>query len=78
MSAARNITPIRAAVVASVLLSPAQVCELVPGMTLRKLQRFRDEGRGPAHSKLGKTIVYREADVLAWVDRARVTTREQS
>lgn len=82
MSATAVVTPIRARAMklsgdAGGILSPAQVCDVVPGMTIRKLQRFRDEGRGPKYSKLGRTIVYREHDVRAWVDRNVVPTREQ-
>lgn len=59
-------------------LSPEQVCDRIPGMTTRKLQRFRDEGTGPRYSKLGRTIVYAEADIAAWVDGHLVATKDQS
>jgi len=60
------------------VLSPAQVCELWPGMTVRKLQRFRDQGTGPAYIKVGRTITYRESDLRDYWTAHRVTTREQS
>lgn len=59
-------------------LSPAEVCEVWPGMTVRKLQRMRAEGRGPAYSKAGKTITYATSDVDAFIRAHRITTREQS
>lgn len=59
-------------------LSPAGVCEVWPGMTLRRLQRMRDEGRGPAYSKSGRTITYAESDITAFIKAHRITTREQS
>lgn len=63
-------------------LSPEQVCELVPGMTVANLKQLRKEGKGPRYSKptgdRGHITLYREADVVAWVEAAFVTTREQS
>ncbi len=59
-------------------LSPDDVCEVWPGMTTRRLQRMRDEGRGPAYSKAGRTITYAESDVDAYIKAHRVPTREQS
>jgi hypothetical protein len=73
-----NVTPMPAKTTPTTWRSPAQVCELVPGLTVRKLQRFRDEGRGPRYSKLGQTIVYAEADVNSWVREHLIGTREQS
>lgn len=64
--------------VREVWLSPEQVCEEWPGMTVRKLQRMRDEGKGPAYSKVGRTITYAQSDVTAYISAHRVTTREQS
>lgn len=62
-------------------LSPEQVCELVPGMTVANLKDLRASGKGPRYSKptgeRGHITVYREADVVAWVEAAVVTTREQ-
>lgn len=78
MSAAL-VTPMRTPRANEVVwLSPEQVCESIPGMTVRKLQRHRDNGTGPAYSKDGMTIVYDLADVTSWMKRHRVSTREQS
>ncbi len=62
----------------SAYLSPLQVTEELPGITTRQLQRWRDEGRGPRYAKLGKSVVYRRADVDAWVANNLVGTRDQS
>lgn len=60
-------------------LSPAEVCEHVPGMTVRRLERMRGEGRGPRYAKPSpKTVVYALADVHAWVAASIVPTRDQS
>lgn len=63
-------------------LSPLQVCELVPGMTVANLEELRKSGRGPRYYKptgeRGRVIVYVEGDVRAWVKKSLHTTREQS
>ncbi|TCJ28730.1 hypothetical protein E0W80_04320 [Microbacterium sp. PI-1] len=60
-------------------LSPAEVCEVIPGMTMTLLQRMRDAGKGPRYAKpSAKTVVYSRADVDAWVRSTLVNTREQS
>lgn len=62
-----------------VYLSPDQVCELVPGMTKRRLEYLRGRGQGPRYRKpTPKTVIYTEADVRAWVEESTVTTRDQS
>ena len=59
-------------------LSPAQVCEMVPGMTVVNLQELRKRSRGPKYCKpTTKTVVYVEADIHAWVLSTRVPTRDQ-
>lgn len=64
---------------AAVWLSPAQVCEHVPGMTERRLEYLRGKGQGPAYAKpTPMTVVYALADVDEWVSRSRVSTRESS
>lgn len=63
-------------------LSPAEVCELVPGMTVANLKDLRASGKGPAYFKptgeRGHVTLYAEADVVRWVEATRVSTREQS
>lgn len=81
MSALAAVTPIRSESAAG-YLSPAQVCELVPGMTVENLQELRKTGRGPRYSKptgpRGHITIYRRADVIAWVEGAFQSTREQA
>jgi hypothetical protein len=43
------------------------------GRTIRTLQRWRDEGRGPAYLRIGRSIFYRVEDVEAFEARMRVT-----
>lgn len=65
-----------------VWLSPVQVAEHVPGLTVENLKQLRKTGKGPAFHKPtgshGKVTLYRLDDVDAWVAGARTATREQS
>ncbi|KRD51933.1 helix-turn-helix transcriptional regulator [Microbacterium sp. Root280D1] len=78
-----NVTPLRrpSSAATSRYLSPEQVCELVPGMSVANLKDLRASGKGPRYSKptgdRGHITLYREDDVVAWVEAAFVTTREQ-
>jgi predicted DNA-binding transcriptional regulator AlpA len=59
-------------------LSPAQVCDLIPGMTERRLRSLRADRKGPRYYKPSlKTVVYAESDVRAWVEAHMVPTRDQ-
>lgn len=58
-------------------LSPADVCELVPGVSLRQLQHWRNEGRGPKYSKAGRTVVYDKRQVDAWLQSTSVSPRDR-
>ena len=50
-------------------LSPAEVCELVPGMTKGQLAQLRFTGKGPRFYKpTPKTVLYDEASVREWVE----------
>jgi predicted DNA-binding transcriptional regulator AlpA len=40
----------------------------VTGVPEATLRFWRHQGVGPRSAKLGRRVVYREADVLAWVD----------
>jgi hypothetical protein len=77
-----NVTALkpRAASAESVTwLSPAEVCDVIPGMTVTLLSRMRDAGKGPRYAKPSpKTVVYSLADVNAYVRSTIVTTKEQS
>ncbi|MGK9222049.1 MULTISPECIES: hypothetical protein [unclassified Microbacterium] len=62
-----------------VWLSPAQVCERVPGLTLERLAYLRDRSKGPMYFKpTEKTVVYEAAAVDAWVRSTAVVTRDAS
>jgi predicted DNA-binding transcriptional regulator AlpA len=48
------------------LLSEGQTCDLTD-LAPRTLQRKRLDGTGPRFVKLGRRVLYRRADVLAWI-----------
>ena len=76
-----NVTALRTSKTTSAeeWLSPEQVCAILPGMTVRKLQPQRDEGHGPRYAKPSpKTVVYARADVDAYVRSTIVSTQEQA
>lgn len=84
MSTAATVTPIRGHRTTTLddpYLSPDQVCELAPGLTVVNLKDLRASGKGPAYFKptgeRGHTTLYRRSDVVAWIERSRVSTREQ-
>lgn len=59
-------------------LSPEQVSEMLPGITVKNLERMRSNGRGPRYAKPSpKTVLYAEADIHAWVATTIRETREQ-
>ncbi len=59
-------------------LSPAVVCELVPGMTIDILSARRRQRLSPPYYKpSGNTVLYRESEIHAWVDASRVEIREK-
>jgi hypothetical protein len=47
-------------------------------VTVDGLKKMRMQGRGPAYSKAGGKILYREADVEAWITASMVTPGERS
>lgn len=50
------------------LLTPDQVCELIPGLTTSKLAQLRFTGHGPRFMKpTTRTVVYDRGEVEAWL-----------
>lgn len=74
-----NVTAMRAPAAVGDYLSPAQVCELVPGMTERGLKELRVSGKGPEYFKPtgthGRVTLYSRAAVIAWVEKSRVVPK---
>ena len=55
-------------------LKPAQVCEIVPGMTTSNLRQLRYLGKGPKFLKpTPRVVVYRESDIIAWLEGSERT-----
>lgn len=58
----------------TVYLTPEQVCELVPGMTKASLAQRRYRGLPPTWlAPSPRRPIYRESDVLAWVEGSERT-----
>lgn len=52
------------------LLTVSEVAEMTR-LSAATLRYFRHEGtKGPKSAKLGRRVVYRESDVLAWIEAA--------
>jgi excisionase family DNA binding protein len=45
-------------------------------VSLRTLERWRQEGTGPAFIRVGRSPRYRRADIDAWLERQRHTRGE--
>ena len=60
-------------------LSPDQVVEMVPGITKGKLAQLRFLGTGgpPWLNPTPKKIVYRESDIIAWLENSERTRTGQ-
>lgn len=49
-------------------LSPAEVVELIPGLTVKTLAEWRYERRGPRYRKLGRLVVYALDELEEWIE----------
>lgn len=49
------------------LLRLPEVAELT-GLPVNTLRFWRHQGTGPRSIKLGRRVVYRECDVVAWIE----------
>ncbi len=58
------------------LLTVTEVADLT-GLQEATLRWFRHCGKGPRSGKLGRRVMYRESDVLAWIDQQFTPEAEQ-
>jgi predicted DNA-binding transcriptional regulator AlpA len=59
--------PIPVQIAAPKLLNFAEVSELT-GPPVNTLRYWRANGRGPRSAKIGGRVMYREADVIDWIN----------
>jgi predicted DNA-binding transcriptional regulator AlpA len=61
-------------------LSPAEVCALIPGMSIALLAQMRFRGDGPRFVKPSpRTVVYAESDVAEYLrSRTRQSTADRA
>lgn len=50
------------------LLTEHEVGDILGGASVRTLRRWRQLGHGPPYIKVGRRVLYREADLQAWID----------
>ncbi len=43
----------------------------------RSLERYRIAGNGPTYMKAGQRVLYRNADILAWLDSRKVKSTSE-
>lgn len=74
-----SVTPLRSAKTtppAPVWLSPEQVCERIPGMTVDILCDQRKKRVGPPFYKPSqKTVIYEQSEIDEWVRNSSVAVR---
>lgn len=80
VTAIRQDVPLAAsALEPDAFLTPEQVVELVPSLSVRTLREWRAEGRGIPYVRISpKRVAYIEADVRAWMLAHRQTVRSTS
>lgn len=59
------------------LLSTKQLANLI-GVSVRKLERDRQDGTGVPYIKLGRRVVYSGADVEAYLEAQRFTSTAEA
>lgn len=60
------------------LLSPQQLCDRVPGLTVDALQKARYRGTGPPFMKPNaKVVVYDWASYLEWLRQTEATRSQR-
>lgn len=72
-----DTAPRRAAL--GTLLTPEDVCALIPGMTKANLAQMRYVGSGPKYLKpTARTVIYREVDIVAWLEASERTSTAEA
>ncbi|MCC4248224.1 MULTISPECIES: helix-turn-helix domain-containing protein [Microbacterium] len=59
-------------------LTPAQVAEILPGLTLNSLAVRRHRHQEPTFCRLGRTIVYPREVIEKWIESATVEARRHA
>lgn len=53
------------------LITPKDVCDLIPGMSESRLAQLRYLGKGPKFYKpTPRLVLYKESDVQEWVEQS--------
>ncbi len=57
-------------------LDECQVADLIC-QSVRTIQKWRVTGQGPGYYKLGRSVRYRQSEVIAWVKERRKSNTSQ-
>lgn len=49
-------------------LTPAELAAQIPTLNTSKLALWRHHGTGPKYRKVGKSVLYVQAEVLEWLE----------
>lgn len=61
------------------LMTPEDVCALIPGMTKANLAQLRYAGGGPKFLKpTPRTVLYRESDIIDWLNASERTSTAEA
>jgi hypothetical protein len=61
-----------------ILLSPVELCERVPGLTVAALKEQRKRGDGPPYMKANaRAVVYDWNDYLEWLSSTKRTSTDR-
>ena len=61
----------------SLVITERDAARLV-GLSVRTMQRYRDNGGGPAYIVLGdRRVAYQRSDLAAWIAENRVPSRSE-
>ena len=56
----------------------AEAAELMGGLSNSTLARWRVTGEGPRYAKIGKTVIYKGQDLLAFIERRTFSSTSEA
>ena len=59
------------------LLTPAETAKVLR-ISVRTLERYRNEGVGPRYVKVGRRVLYRENDIADWLEAHAVSNTAEA
>jgi hypothetical protein len=59
------------------LLTQQQAADYLGGLSIRTLEKWRVTGEGPPYVKMGRRVLYRLEDLVAWINSRRRTSTSE-